>query len=98
VRRALYFVIGIAVVFYGWRHYQQSQLAALGEAEGLADPAGQPVEQDPGAVRHHCDGRVYCSQMTSCEEATWFRRNCPGVKMDGEGDGVPCERQWCGHH
>ena len=20
----------------------------------------------------HCDGRTYCSQMTSCEEATWF--------------------------
>jgi hypothetical protein len=44
-----------------------------------------------------CDGRTYCSQMTSCEEATWFLQNCPGVKMDGEGDGVPCERQWCVH-
>ncbi|WP_408936563.1 excalibur calcium-binding domain-containing protein [Desulfobulbus sp.] len=22
-------------------------------------------------------------------------RNCPGVKMDGNNDGVPCERQWC---
>ena len=41
-------------------------------------------------------GRV-CSEMTSCEEATFFLQNCPGVKMDGEGDGVPCERQWCGH-
>ena len=43
-----------------------------------------------------CDGRVYCSQMTSCAEATFFLRNCPGVKMDGDNDGVPCERQWCG--
>lgn len=43
-----------------------------------------------------CDGRVYCSQMGSCREATWFLRNCPGMKMDGDGDGVPCERQWCG--
>lgn len=42
-----------------------------------------------------CDGRQYCSQMTSCEEATWFLRNCPNMKMDGEGDGVPCEQQWC---
>jgi hypothetical protein len=48
--------------------------------------------------RFHCDGRKYCSQMTSCEEATFFLRNCPGVKMDGEGDGVPCEKQWCGRH
>ncbi|MDR2548980.1 MAG: excalibur calcium-binding domain-containing protein [Desulfobulbus sp.] len=30
-----------------------------------------------------------------CEEAKFFLRNCPGVKMDGNNDGVPCERQWC---
>jgi len=42
-----------------------------------------------------CDGRTYCSQMTSCEEAKFFLRNCPDPKMDGNGDGVPCERQWC---
>jgi endonuclease YncB( thermonuclease family) len=42
-----------------------------------------------------CDGRRHCSQMNSCEEATWFVKNCPGVKMDGNNDGVPCEKQWC---
>ena len=42
-----------------------------------------------------CDGRRYCSQMRSCEEATWFLKNCPGTKMDGDNDGVPCETQWC---
>jgi hypothetical protein len=30
-----------------------------------------------------CDGRTYCSQMTSCAEATYFLRNCPNTKMDG---------------
>lgn len=42
-----------------------------------------------------CDGREYCSQMTSCAEATFFINNCPNVKMDGNHDGVPCESQWC---
>lgn len=42
-----------------------------------------------------CDGRTYCSQMTSCAEATYFLRNCPNTKMDGNNDGIPCERQWC---
>ena len=42
-----------------------------------------------------CDGRTFCSQMTSCAEATWFLNHCPGVKMDGNRDGVPCEQQWC---
>ena len=41
------------------------------------------------------DGREHCSQMTSCSEAKLFLKNCPGVQMDGDGDGVPCETQWC---
>jgi hypothetical protein len=42
-----------------------------------------------------CDGRKYCKQMTSCAEAEYFLANCPGVKMDGDKDGIPCEEQWC---
>jgi hypothetical protein len=65
--------------------------------------AAEPVERAESAApagRYQCDGRIYCSQMHSCEEATWFLQHCPGTRMDGEndgqGDGVPCERQWCG--
>jgi len=42
----------------------------------------------------HCDGRQYCSQMHSYEEAKYFLDHCKGVKMDGDGDGIPCERQF----
>ena len=42
-----------------------------------------------------CDGRTHCSQMTSCAEATYFLQHCPNTRMDGNGDGVPCEQQWC---
>jgi cold shock CspA family protein len=45
--------------------------------------------------RFSCDGRTMCSQMTSCAEAEYFIAHCPGTKMDGDGDGVPCEQQWC---
>jgi len=57
----------------------------------LPAPAGGTVL----ASSARCDGRTYCSQMMSCAEATWFLKNCPGVKMDGNRDGVPCEQQWC---
>ena len=43
-----------------------------------------------------CDRRAYCSQMKSCAEAKYFLANCPGVKMDGNRDGTPCQKQWCG--
>ncbi|HML82028.1 MAG TPA: excalibur calcium-binding domain-containing protein [Thiomonas arsenitoxydans] len=42
-----------------------------------------------------CDGRIHCSQMRSCAEAKYFLAHCPGVKMDGNRDGTPCEQQWC---
>lgn len=44
----------------------------------------------------NCDGRQYCSDMRSLDEAEFFLANCPNVKMDGDKDGLPCERQF-GH-
>jgi hypothetical protein len=41
-----------------------------------------------------CDGRQHCSQMNSYEEAVFFINNCPDTKMDGDNDGIPCERQF----
>lgn len=41
-----------------------------------------------------CDGRQHCSQMKSYDEAKYFIRHCPNTKMDGDGDGIPCERQF----
>ena len=49
----------------------------------------------PAQPSYRCDGRQHCSQMTSCEEAKFFLKNCPDPKMDGDGDGVPCEQQLC---
>ena len=54
----------------------------------------QPVAS---RTQFRCEGKTRCSQMSSCEEATFYIQNCPGTEMDGDGDGVPCESQWCGH-
>jgi hypothetical protein len=53
------------------------------------------VTSPQAAPTSQCDGRTMCSQMTSCAEAKYFLAHCPGVKMDGNHDGVPCEMQWC---
>lgn len=60
---------------------------------GCTHVAKPAIGQSEG--RFKCDGRIYCSQMTSCAEATFFLQTCPGTKMDGNNDGIPCERQWC---
>lgn len=41
-----------------------------------------------------CDGRQYCSQMKTFEEAKFFLNQCPNVEMDGDNDGIPCEEQF----
>jgi cold shock CspA family protein len=60
-------------------------------------PATLLESAQPAPASFGCDGRRHCSQMTSCKEATLFLKNCPGVEMDGNHDGVPCEQQWCTH-
>lgn len=45
--------------------------------------------------QYRCSGKTHCSQMTSCAEAKFYIRNCPNTRMDGDRDGIPCERQWC---
>ena len=51
---------------------------------------------EPSAPAQHfqCQGKVYCSEMTSYEEAVFYLHNCPGTKMDGDNDGIPCEQQF----
>ena len=70
------------------------------EKVNISDPIIIPALDVNGAgpgkvASYRCDGRKYCSQMKSCEEATYFINHCPQVKMDGDGDGIPCESQWC---
>lgn len=56
-----------------------------------------PQHTDSDTTQYSCEGKVHCFQMRSCAEAIYYLRHCPGTKMDGDGDGIPCERQWCGH-
>ncbi|MDN3919882.1 excalibur calcium-binding domain-containing protein [Pelomonas sp. PFR6] len=67
------------------------------EAASAAVGGAREVTAAPAAVSggFGCDGRQYCSQMRSCAEAKYFLANCPGAKMDGDRNGIPCEKQWC---
>lgn len=87
------FLVMAALLFGVWKGYEHYQAKRLAEQTRAA-----PITLTPAPLRaatFSCDGRKYCSQMTSCQEATYFLKNCPGVKMDGNNDGVPCEQQWC---
>ncbi len=39
-----------------------------------------------------CAGKRYCREMTSCEEAKFYLTQCGVGSLDGNKDGVPCEK------
>ena len=39
-----------------------------------------------------CAGKRYCREMASCEEAKFYLNTCGVGSLDGNKDGVPCER------
>jgi hypothetical protein len=93
-------IFAVVVLFLAWQLYTRLQPQTLPRIitppniESSSTPSGSKASA-PSATQFKCDGRTRCSQMTSCEEAMFFLENCPGVEMDGDHDGVPCESQWC---
>jgi predicted negative regulator of RcsB-dependent stress response len=92
------------LIFAGWKLYEDNIVKVSNTEQS------QPIQQVTKITQStideatkttleqqnfECDGREYCPQMSSCAEATYFIQNCPNTKMDGDSDGVPCERQWC---
>lgn len=88
-------ILLLLVASVGWYGYKQYQLRTQIPAEDATEVSAPTAPRLASEGRFKCDGRTYCSQMTSCAEATFFLQNCPGTKMDGNNDGIPCEKQWC---
>lgn len=93
-------VIFVALGAYAYNKYnthvvpQMAISAPSSEQSSTTNfPSSTPLQSSTASFQ--CDGRKHCSQMTSCSEAKFFLKNCPGVKMDGDGDGIPCEEQFC---
>lgn len=89
-------VLALAAVF-GWQAWSQGGAdAAPDPADAAPGPLGASLDDaDVPSAGFQCDGRTRCPQMSSCAEARYFVRHCPGTEMDGDGDGEPCEQQWC---
>ena len=81
---------GAAVLGLGFVGYN----SFVSRQDPFTSPSASPEVETTGHS-FSCDGRTHCSQMTSCAEARYFLKHCPGTQMDGNGDGEPCEQQWC---
>lgn len=88
-----------AMAWFGYSKFQgfhkRQRVVEVEAAHTRPATAAFPKRDAASTSGFKCDGRTQCSQMTSCAEATFFLKNCPGTKMDGDNNGIPCERQWC---
>jgi len=71
--------------------------AARVRATTVPATPSRTVHSVPASSAYTCAGKTRCPQMSSCAEAMFYLQNCPGSVTDGDGDGRPCEDQWCGH-
>ena len=45
----------------------------------------------PQTASFTCGQKTYCREMSSCAEARFYLQRCGLTRIDGDGDGVPCE-------
>jgi hypothetical protein len=43
------------------------------------------------AETFQCGAKTWCREMVSCEEARFHLESCGLTRLDGDGDGIPCE-------
>lgn len=53
--------------------------------------AAAPPSASVAKQNYSCAAKQYCAEMTSCDEALWYLRECGLATLDGDGDGRPCE-------
>jgi hypothetical protein len=87
-------MLGIAILFLSTIF---SATAETGRGISKFNPGINRANTNNNNATFQCSGKIYCSEMSSCAEAKFYLRNCPGTKMDGNNDGIPCEKQWCGN-
>jgi endonuclease YncB( thermonuclease family) len=78
---------------------QKRGLWALPEHERIPPWRWRHPDRDPEPARatpppagpFRCGDKTYCREMASCAEAIFYLEHCGATKLDGNGDGRPCE-------
>ncbi|WP_299805945.1 excalibur calcium-binding domain-containing protein [uncultured Shewanella sp.] len=85
---SLLILLGLGTL--GFKKYEEMTATPI-----LTNKDVEQMKLNP-VLNFRCEaGKTHCSHMSSCNEAKFYIKYCPGTQMDGDGDGVPCERQHC---
>ena len=69
-----------------WRAAERS-----GQSQAATKSAVPQATRPPVSTGFACGAKRYCREMTNCAEARFYLSQCGLSRLDGDGDGVPCE-------
>ena len=75
-----------------WRRSRMGSSSRMGSKSRRHTVATWPKTLPSALPTVRCGSKRYCREMTSCAEALAFLRQCAVDTIDGDKDGVPCER------
>lgn len=86
----------------GIRHFPKMSPSAKQTPMSLPEPRSNNRHSSYAAPKsiatpilqtsQQCQGKRTCSQMSNCAEARFYLTQCGVSRLDGDGDGVPCEK------
>ena len=69
---------------------RRDDIPATARGGSRGTPSLLPRRDRP--TRFVCGTKRYCREMSSCEEAMFHLKECGLARLDGNGDGIPCNR------
>lgn len=95
------FFLIIIIGYFAWDHYavnyggispkEAIKIKIIDPVKSKYSPNRDITISDYEKTKYECDGRQYCSQMNSLEEALFFTKNCPNTKLDQSPGEAPCQ-------
>ncbi len=76
---------------WDWRKGTCATASAPAAGRAPAAPTAAPTSA-ASSSGFTCAGKRYCREMMSCEEAKFYLTSCGVGSLDGNKDGVPCEK------
>jgi endonuclease YncB( thermonuclease family) len=76
---------------WDWRAGRRAKAAErAARSSSRASVMADAPRQSPSGFQ--CGAKTYCREMNSCEEAMYHLNRCGLSRLDGDSDGVPCEK------
>lgn len=74
-----------------WALPEPERMAPWDWRRGQRGKRSPPATASTDPFTGECGSKRYCREMQSCAEAMHYLKQCGLKRLDGDGDGVPCE-------